>query len=182
MTLALVFTLGLIGGCGRILGADSLVQRAVTLEVLRTQVAIAQEYAPNSAPTLPAGNNSTVDNSAERKSAASDPMDRNLPAENLPADLPVAVDTLDAVSDALGVRVTHIRVKERLPLTVGDRPGFKISGTYDLDLNREGRQTRQRRSPFEIYLQRQPEGKTWRLAHLNPGDQEHEAVWELYRL
>ena len=148
----LVGMLGLLTGCGRILGADPLVQRPVTLEVLRTQVAIAQEYA-----------------------ASQD-------AGTLPADLPVAVDTLEVVSESLGVRVTHIRVKERLPLTVGDRPGFKISGTYDLALAREGWETSQRRSPFEIYLQRQPEGKTWRLAHLNPGDQDQEAAWELYRL
>ncbi|MEM9244395.1 MAG: hypothetical protein AAGA67_01425 [Cyanobacteria bacterium P01_F01_bin.153] len=174
--MALIFSLSLMGGCGQILGADPLVQRAVTLEVLRTQVAIAQEYAPNASPKLSASSDS-VSSDPGADSALGD-----LPAENLPEDLPVAVDTLDAVSEALGMRVTHIRVKERLPLTVGDRRGFKISGTYDLDLDREGWKTSQRRSPFEIYLQRQPEGKTWRLAHLNPGDQDHGAFWELYRL
>ncbi|MEM9770262.1 MAG: hypothetical protein AAF889_01450 [Cyanobacteria bacterium P01_D01_bin.73] len=161
LVVVLVGVLGLLTGCGRIMGADSLVQRAVTLEVLRTQVAIAQEY------------------SSQPSDASVDESDST---GELPKDLPVAVDTLDAVSEALGVQVTHIRVKERLPLTVGDRAGFKISGTYELELTRDGRQTTQQRSPFEIYLQRQPEGKTWRLAHLNPGDQDHEATWELYRL
>ncbi len=187
LTLALIVSLSLVGGCGRILGADPLVQRAVTLEVLRTQVAIAQEYSPNASPKLPAGSElsgleSASSDSPSSDSPSSDSVLGDLPAENLPEDLPVAVDTLDAVSEALGIRVTHIRVKERLPLTVGDRRGFKISGTYDLDLDREGWKTSQRRSPFEIYLQRQLEGKTWRLAHLNPGNQDHEAFWELYRL
>ena len=41
-------------GCGRIMGADPLVQRAVTLEVLRSQVAIAQEYSTkNNSPKTP---------------------------------------------------------------------------------------------------------------------------------
>ena len=167
-----VLWVGLMGllltqtGCGRIMGADALVQRAVTLEVLRTQVAIAQEY-----------NGSPQASSEPALADSSGPL-----SGGLPADFPVAVDTLEAVSTALGVRVRHIRVQERLPLTGGDRPGFKIRGTYDLDLDRDGWETHQRRSPFEIYLQRQPENKTWKLAHLNPGDGDQAAVWELYRL
>ncbi|MEM1427088.1 MAG: hypothetical protein AAGF75_11120 [Cyanobacteria bacterium P01_H01_bin.130] len=175
MTVLWVGLMGLLitqTGCGRIMGADALVQRAVTLEVLRTQVAIAQEYNGASAST------SSSEPSAEQ--SLGQPLGDS--AGSLPTDFPVAVDTLEAVSTALGVRVRHIRVQERLPLTVGDRPGFKISGTYDLDLDRDGWETHQRRSPFEIYLQRQPENKTWKLAHLNPGDGDQPAVWELYRL
>jgi len=151
LALVLIPLLLMATGCGRIMGADLLVQRAVTLEVLRSQVAIAQEYS-------------------------------NDDASPIPDDLPVAIDTLDVIAEQLGVRVSHIRVKERLPLTVGDRPGYKISGTYDLDLERDGWNTSQGRSPFEIYLQRQPENKTWKLAHLNPGTPDEAAVWELYRL
>ncbi|MEM1425454.1 MAG: hypothetical protein AAGF75_02710 [Cyanobacteria bacterium P01_H01_bin.130] len=173
MTVLWVGVMGLLitqTGCGRIMGADALVQRAVTLEVLRTQVAIAQEY------------NGSSKTSSEPEPGQPLGSPSGSSSGELPADFPVAVDTLEAVSAALGVRVRHIRVQERLPLTVGDRPGFKISGPYDLDLDREGWETHQRRSPFEIYLQRQLENKTWKLAHLNPGDGDQAAVWELYRL
>jgi hypothetical protein len=41
---------------------------------------------------------------------------------------------------------------------------FHLHGTYNLRLHLPTQQMTRRKTPFDVYLQRQAEGKTWRLA------------------
>ena len=73
-------------------------------------------------------------------------------------------------------------VTARKRLALGDLPLYRIQGTYTLTLSRPDRTIKRQQNAFEIYLQRQREGKTWRL--IRPG---HEAIgqktiWRSYSL
>ncbi len=50
------------------------------------------------------------------------------------------------------------------PLQIQHLSSFHVQGTYDLKLQLSGDEQVRRQNFFEIYLQRQSEGKTWRLA------------------
>ncbi len=47
----------------------------------------------------------------------------------------------------------------------GTLPTFHIQGTYAVDIKLSRRKIQQQHSAFEVYLQRQIEGETWRLLH-----------------
>lgn len=72
--------------------------------------------------------------------------------------------------------INRIKVKHTEPLTLENLPAFHIVGTYDLTLklrDREGdtqhfREVKQAKNSFEVYLQRQIQGQTWRLAKPQP--------------
>lgn len=72
--------------------------------------------------------------------------------------------------------INRIKVKKTEPLTLENLPAFHIVGTYDLTLklrDREGdtqhfHEVKQAKNSFEVYLQRQIQGQTWRLAKLQP--------------
>jgi hypothetical protein len=64
------------------------------------------------------------------------------------------------------VRISHVRIKHQEPLTIEDLQAYRVQGTYDLTQKYADRQITQNNNPFELYLQRQVEGKTWRLARL----------------
>lgn len=60
--------------------------------------------------------------------------------------------------------ITRVEIAQQEPLTIENLPAYHLQGTYDLQVQvAEGKLTQQQR-PFELYLQQQPEGKTWRLA------------------
>ena len=60
--------------------------------------------------------------------------------------------------------ITHLEIAHQEPLTIENLPAYHLQGTYDLQVQvAEGKLTQQQR-PFELYLQQQPEGKSWRLA------------------
>lgn len=60
--------------------------------------------------------------------------------------------------------ITRLEIAQQEPLTIENLPAYHLQGTYDLQVQvAEGKLTQQQR-PFELYLQQQPEGKSWRLA------------------
>lgn len=63
-------------------------------------------------------------------------------------------------------RIDDIKVKSRQPLKIDGLQSYRVRGTYTLTLTYPDRKVVQHRNPFEVYLQRQSEGKTWRLARL----------------
>lgn len=79
------------------------------------------------------------------------------------------------------VSINHVRVTEKTPLKIQNLPSYRVRGTYDLTAKLANRQVVQRQNLFEVYLQRQIEGKTWRLARLQPGG-EDEPIWVTYGL
>ncbi|KAM3095902.1 hypothetical protein ACKFKF_23770 [Phormidesmis sp. 146-12] len=62
------------------------------------------------------------------------------------------------------VEVDRIQIKTRSPLTIQNLTAYRIEGTYDFTLKLRDRKVAQKDNPFEVYLQRQLEGKTWRVA------------------
>lgn len=68
------------------------------------------------------------------------------------------------------VEVDRVSVTTQEPLVIGNLRAFRVQGTYDFTLKLPKRQITQKRNPFEVYLQRQSEGKTWRLAQPQKGE------------
>ena len=58
--------------------------------------------------------------------------------------------------------ISHVNVTQTTTLSIDKLTGYRINGTYDLKLPKQ--RLSQQKNPFDIYLQRQKEGKTWRLA------------------
>lgn len=60
--------------------------------------------------------------------------------------------------------IKKVNIAQKQPSSIQDLPGFRVKGTYDLTIKLPKQKLTQQKNPFEIYLQRQKEGKTWRLA------------------
>lgn len=73
--------------------------------------------------------------------------------------------------------IGRVVVTEQQPLTIQDLPAFHLQGTYDLTLKLPKRQVTQQQNRFDLYLQRQKEGKSWRIARLLPAHEEQVATW-----
>ena len=71
--------------------------------------------------------------------------------------------------------INRIKVKRTEPLTLEDLTTFHIVGDYELTLTLSDREVKQKHNPFEVYLQRQIQGQTWRLAKPQP-----DGTWYTY--
>ena len=58
--------------------------------------------------------------------------------------------------------ISHVNVTQTTTLSIDKLTGYRINGTYDLKLPKQ--RLSQKKNTFDIYLQRQKEGKAWRLA------------------
>ncbi|MBE9181430.1 hypothetical protein IQ268_22975 [Oculatella sp. LEGE 06141] len=74
-------------------------------------------------------------------------------------------------------KLNHVTVTQQEPLVIEDLTAYRVRGTYDVTQKLNDRRITQHQNPFEIYLQRQIEGKTWRLAHLQRGTGETSDRW-----
>ena len=77
------------------------------------------------------------------------------------------------------LEINHLSIKQRKLMTVEHLPAFRIQGTYDLNLKLPKRSIEQPEKLFDIYLQLQKEGKTWRLL-LPPRSNEDKSIWHSY--
>jgi hypothetical protein len=64
--------------------------------------------------------------------------------------------------------IKQLHIDDRQLLSIENLPTFHLCGTYDLQLQLPTQQVTRHHQPFEVYLQLQPEGKTWRLARPLP--------------
>lgn len=60
-------------------------------------------------------------------------------------------------------QVQNLKINSLNPLYLADLATYQITGTYTLKLNLPRQEITQNKNEFEVYLQRQIEGKTWRL-------------------
>ncbi|TVQ48921.1 MAG: hypothetical protein EA365_00785 [Gloeocapsa sp. DLM2.Bin57] len=74
--------------------------------------------------------------------------------------------------------ISNINVDELEPLYVGKLPTYHLRGTYVLKLQLSENNTEKQTNEFDIYVQRQIEGKTWRLLKKQPDREE----WFSYSL
>ncbi|NES81262.1 MAG: hypothetical protein F6K10_07540 [Moorea sp. SIO2B7] len=61
------------------------------------------------------------------------------------------------------LEISKIIVTELKPLFIAQLPAYHLQGTYNLKFILPRQQVNQQNNRFDIYLQRQKEGKTWRL-------------------
>jgi hypothetical protein len=76
--------------------------------------------------------------------------------------------------------IQRVAIAKQEPLKIQDLPAYRVQGTYDLTTKLPTRQIKQEKNPFEVYLQRQQEGKTWRLARPEIDSNESVSAWSTY--
>ena len=76
------------------------------------------------------------------------------------------------------IKISKIRVQKLQPLFVAQLATYHLQGKYNLKLKLARRQIAQKNNAFDIYLQRQAEGKTWRL--LKKDSQGRQTQWSSY--
>ncbi len=76
--------------------------------------------------------------------------------------------------------VNRVEIVAEDPQEIQGLLSYHIRGTYNLTLKLPDGRVTDRGNPFDIYLQRQKEGKTWRLAQPQPGGKNDAAVWATY--
>lgn len=81
--------------------------------------------------------------------------------------------------DVKGFDIKHLAIRQLKSQTINTLPVTRVKGTYDLSLKLNKRELTQPKKPFEVYMQLQKEGKTWRL--LQPQkNSEGETAWYSY--
>jgi len=84
------------------------------------------------------------------------------------------------LSDRLTWSVDRVNVTDSESLTIQDLSAYHLQGTYRLTIDLPtGTKTRQNQ-PFDLYLQGQKEGKSWRLARYFASKTETEPSWKTY--
>ncbi|BAB73616.1 hypothetical protein ACN23B_09575 [Anabaena sp. FACHB-709] len=79
-----------------------------------------------------------------------------------------------------GFEIKHLKIRQEQPLTIQNLPAFRVLGTYDLTFQLPKRQLTKLQQPFDVYLQIQQEGKTWRLLLPDKTSKDTEPVWHSY--
>lgn len=78
------------------------------------------------------------------------------------------------------LEINKIAVKQIEPIFVGDLAAYHLQGTYNLTLKFSRQQVTQNKNSFDIYLQRQAEGKTWRLLRRDFDRAKNSIQWSSY--
>ncbi|MEA5504085.1 hypothetical protein VB735_13355 [Halotia wernerae UHCC 0503] len=82
--------------------------------------------------------------------------------------------------DFQGFEIKHLSITQEQPLTIQNLPAFRVRGTYDLLVKLPKRQLTQPQQPFEVFLQIQQEGKTWRLLFPDQNGKGTQPTWRSY--
>jgi hypothetical protein len=75
--------------------------------------------------------------------------------------------------------ISNIKVENLEPIYLGKLPTYHLQGTYNLKLELPEQQVTQKGNPFDVYIQRQREGKTWRLVKRETNE-EGDVQWLTY--
>ncbi|MGK7873437.1 MAG: hypothetical protein AB4426_09020 [Xenococcaceae cyanobacterium] len=78
------------------------------------------------------------------------------------------------------LEISKINVKELEPLFIAKLPAYHLQGTYNLKIKLPRQQVTQKNNHFDIYLQRQAEGKTWRLIKREASSPGAQPKWSTY--
>lgn len=76
--------------------------------------------------------------------------------------------------------ITQLNITQLEPLYIQNLPAYHVQGTYNLLFQLSNRRTNQQQNSFDVYLQRQIEGKTWRLAIPQSASQNYQLSWRTY--
>jgi len=75
--------------------------------------------------------------------------------------------------------IDKIQVKLLEPIVISELPAYHLTGFYNVTLTLPRQTVTQKRNAFEIYLQRQSEGKSWRLLQRQVNAEE-KTQWSSY--
>lgn len=81
--------------------------------------------------------------------------------------------------DTRGFNINHLHVDQKKLFKLENLPTYKLSGTYDLIFKLAEREITEKHKSFDVYLQMQKEGKTWRLL-LPKIEENHTKSWYSY--
>ena len=84
--------------------------------------------------------------------------------------------------DFQGFEINRLSITQRKALTVENLPTYRVQGTYNLTFKLPKRKLAQPQKPFEVYLQLQREGKTWRLLVPENHGKDSRQVWRSYSI
>lgn len=95
--------------------------------------------------------------------------------------------TQETISQQLNLQtpkldISHLNITQIEPLLIQKLPTYHIGGTYDLKIQLADRQEKQPKHPFDLYLQRQIEGKSWRLLIPKQEGENSQTTWYSYIL
>ncbi|NEP57008.1 MAG: hypothetical protein F6K31_08290 [Symploca sp. SIO2G7] len=76
--------------------------------------------------------------------------------------------------------ITQVKLKQIEPFFIEDLATYRVLGTYSLTIELPKQRVTQQNNLFDIYLQRQKEGKTWRLAVPQAIEQGKPSSWRTY--
>ncbi|MGB3694129.1 MAG: hypothetical protein WA865_03760 [Spirulinaceae cyanobacterium] len=79
--------------------------------------------------------------------------------------------------------ISKIKIKDLKPLYVNNLATYHLKGTYNLKIKLDDKKVEQDKDDFDLYLQLQREGKTWRLLKrgLEKGETgESKPIWKTY--
>ncbi|MDZ8056020.1 MAG: hypothetical protein RMX63_31875 [Aulosira sp. ZfuCHP01] len=82
--------------------------------------------------------------------------------------------------DFQGFDIKRLSITEEKSLTIQSLPAFRVRGNYDLIIKLPKRRLTQLQQPFEVYLQIQQEGKTWRLLLPERIGKDTQPIWHSY--
>lgn len=75
--------------------------------------------------------------------------------------------------------ITKVSLKQLEPLFLGGLPTYHFLGTYKIKFGLSEQESQQKNS-FDVYIQRQKEGKTWRLLIPEKNEQKANSTWRTY--
>lgn len=82
--------------------------------------------------------------------------------------------------DFRGFEINRLKITQEKSLTIQNLLAYRIRGTYNLVFKLPERKLTQPQKPFEVYLQLQKEGKTWRLLLPQKDSKDSQPVWRSY--
>jgi hypothetical protein len=80
------------------------------------------------------------------------------------------------------IEINQIKVDQLDPLFMGKLPTYHLHGKFNLTLELPNQDVKQNNNEFDLYLQRQKEGKTWRLLRQESDKDRENLVWRSYAL
>ncbi|MDP5017790.1 hypothetical protein FJR11_04055 [Anabaena sp. UHCC 0187] len=76
--------------------------------------------------------------------------------------------------------IQRISITQEQPLTIENLPAYRVQGNYDFTVKLPKRSFKQVQKHFEVYLQIQKEGKSWRLLIPEKNRQDPQSKWHSY--
>ncbi|MEC4989647.1 MAG: hypothetical protein SAJ37_13035 [Oscillatoria sp. PMC 1068.18] len=85
------------------------------------------------------------------------------------------LNTANSEFEIAGVKVNLLE-----PIYVNKLATYHLQGTYKVKFSLPNQEVTQEKNEFDVYLQRQIEGKTWRLLKRDASNPEKEPLWKSY--